>query len=56
MTVYLELFTHKTMKVLRSTESNINKNENSKNEPHLSVKELLLVHCNILNNNYQQKS
>ena len=44
------------MKVLGSTESNINKNENSKNEPHLSVKELLLVHCNILNNNYQQKS
>ena len=43
------------MKILGSTESNINKNENSKNEPHLSIKELLLVHWNILNNNYQQK-
>ena len=28
----------------------------AKNIPHLDIKEVVLVHCNILNNNYQQDS
>ena len=28
----------------------------AKNVPHLEVTEVVLVHCNIVNNNYQQNS
>ena len=50
---YLELLTSKTMKVIRSTKSKITKNENGKNVPYLEITEVVLVHCNIVNNNYQ---
>ena len=53
---YLELLTPETMKLLGSTESKTTKDKNSKNVPHLEVVELVLVHCNIINNNYQQDS
>ena len=49
---YLELLTPETMKLLGSTESKINKDKNGENIPHLEVVELLLVHCNLLNNDY----
>ena len=48
---YLELLTPETMKLLGSTES-----KNSENVPHLEVVELVLVHCNLVNNDYQQDS
>ena len=44
------------MKLLRSTESKINKNKNRGNVPHLEITELVLIHCNIINNDYQQDS
>ena len=53
---YLELLTPETMKLLGRTESKITKNKNSENVPHLEVVELVLVHCNLVNNDYQQDS
>ena len=53
---YLELLTPETMKLLGSTESKITKNKNGENVPHLEVVELVLVHCNLANNDYQQDS
>ena len=53
---YLELLTSKTMKLLGSTESKITKHKNGENLPHLGVVELVLVHCNFVNNDYQQDS
>ena len=44
------------MKLLASTESKITKDKNGENIPHLEVVELILVHCNIIKNNYQQDS
>ena len=53
---YLELLTPETMKLLGSKVSKINKNKNSENVPHLEVVEVVLVHCNLVNNDYQQNS
>ena len=53
---YLELLTPETMKLLGRTESKITKDKNGKNVPHLEVVELVLVHCNLVNNDYQQHS
>ena len=53
---YLELLTLETMKLLGSTESKINKDKNGENVPHLEIVELILVHCNLVNNDYQQDS
>ena len=53
---YLELLTPETMKLLGSTGSKITKNKNGENVPHLEVVELVLVHCNLVNNDYQQDS
>ena len=44
------------MKLLRSTKIKITKNENDENVPILEITEIVLVHCNNVNNNYQQKS
>ena len=53
---YLELLTPETMKLLGNTESKITKDKNGENIPHLEVVELVLVHCNLGNNDYQQDS
>ena len=53
---YLELLTQETMKLLGSTESKITKDKNDENVPHLEIVELVLVHCNLVNNDYQQDS
>ena len=53
---YLELLTPETMKSLGSTESKITKDENGENVPHLEIVEFVLIHFNIVNNNYQQNS
>ena len=45
-----------TMKLIGSTKSKINKDENGENEPHLEITEVILIHCNIVDNNYQQNS
>ena len=44
------------MKLLRSTKSKITKKENGENLPHLKIAEVVLVHCNIVDNFYQQNS
>ena len=50
------LLTAETMKLLGSTESKLTKAKNGKNEPHLEVVELALVHCNLVYIDYQQDS
>ena len=52
----LELLTPETIKLLGSTESKITKDKNGHNVPHLKITEVVLVHCNIVNNAYQQDS
>ena len=44
------------MKLLGSSESKINRDKNDENVPHLEITELVLVHCNLVNNDYQQDS
>ena len=51
---YLEILMPETMKLLGSTKNNITKDENGKHVRHLEVTEV--VHCNIVNNDYQQES
>ena len=49
---YLELLTPETVKLLGSTESKITKDKSGENVPHLEIVELVLVHCNFVNNDY----
>ena len=44
------------MKLLGSTESKITGEKNGESVPHLEVVELVLIHCNIVNNTYQRNS
>ena len=44
------------MKLLEITENKTTKDKNSGNVPHFEVTEVVLVHCSIVNNNYQQDS
>ena len=53
---YLEILTPETMKLLGSTDSKITKDKNGENVPHLEIFELVLIHCNLVNNNYRQNS
>ena len=52
----LELLKPETMKLLASTENKITKDKNNENVHHLQMIEVLVVHCNIVNNDYQQDS
>ena len=49
---YLKLLTLGTMKLFRSTKSKITKNEYHENVPHLEITEVVLIDCNIGNNDY----
>ena len=44
------------MKILGSTKINMTKDKNGEYVPHLEINELVLVHCNIVNKDYQQDS
>ena len=44
----------KTMKLLGSTKSKTTKDENGENVPRLEITEVVLVHCYIVNSDYQQ--
>ena len=44
------------MKLLGSTKNKITNDENSENVPHFVITEVVLVHYNIVNNDYQQDS
>ena len=52
----LELFTKETMRLLGSTKNKIAKDKSGGNVPHLEITEVVLVHCNMVNNDYQQDS
>ena len=52
----LELLSKETMKLLGSTSSIIDADKNSENVPKLENVEVVLVHCNLVNNSYQQHS
>ena len=52
----LKLLTPEAMKLLGSTENKIIQDKNGENVPHLKITEEVLVHCNIVNNDYQQDS
>ena len=42
------------MKLLGCTKIQINKDKNSENVPHLEITEAVLIHCHIVNKDYQQ--
>ena len=44
------------MKLFGSTKSKITKDTNGQNMSHLEITKVLLVQCNIVNNDYQQDS
>ena len=52
----LELLTPETMKLLGTTGNKIIKDKNGQNVSHLEITEVVIVHCNIVNNDYQQDS
>ena len=52
----LELLSEETMKLLGSTKNITDADKNSENVPRLENVEVVLVHCNLVNNSYQQHS
>ena len=52
----LKLLSKETMKLLGSTSSIIDADKDSENVPKLKHVEVVLVHCNLVNNSYQQAS
>ena len=52
----LELVTPETMKLLGSTQNKITENKNVQNVLHLEITEVVLTHCDIVNNDCQQDS
>ena len=44
------------MKILGSSKSKVTKDKDYENLPYLEIIEVLLIHCNIVNNDYQQDS
>ena len=52
----LELLTPETMKLLGSTENKITEDKNGENVSHLEITEVVLVHFDTINNDYQQDS
>ena len=52
----LELLTPETMKLLGSTKKVVDKDKNGENVPKLEIVEIVLVHCNLVKNDYQHAS
>ena len=52
----LEVLSKETMKLLGSTKDTTDTDKNSENVPKLENVEVVLVHCNLFNNAYQQHS
>ena len=42
------------MKLFASAENKITKDKNGENVPHLEITKVVLVHCDVVNNDYQQ--
>ena len=47
--------TPETKRLVRSTKSKITKDENGENMLHLETAVVVLTHCNVINNIYQNK-
>ena len=56
MSYSLELLKKETMKLLGSTKNKLTKDKNGENVPPLEITEVLLVHCKLINNDYQHDS
>ena len=52
----LELLSSETMKLLGSTKKDVDQDKDGEDVPKLESVEVVLVHCNLVNNNYQQTS
>ena len=52
----LEFLTADTIKLLEGTKNKATKDKNADDVPHVDINEVLLVHCNIVNNDYQHYS
>ena len=52
----LELLSPETMKLLQSTKKDVDQDRDGEHVPKLESVEVVLVHCNLVNNNYQQAS
>ena len=52
----LELLFPQTRKLLGSTKKHVDQDTDGENVPKLEFAEVVLVHCNLFNNNYQQTS
>ena len=52
----LELLTSETMKLLGRTKKDVDKDKNGENVPKLEPVEVVLVHCNLVKNDYQHTS
>ena len=52
----LELLSSETMKLLRSAKTDVDKDKDGEDVPKLETVEVVLVHCNLVNNSYQQAS
>ena len=52
----LELLTDGTMQLLASSKKDIDQDKDGEIVPRLETVEVVLVHCNLVNNNYQQTS
>ena len=50
-----KLLTSETMELLGSTQNKIIKDKNGENAPHLEITEVVIVHCDIVNNDYQNQ-
>ena len=52
----LELLTPETMELLGSTKNEITKDKNGESLPLLEIVEVVIAHCNIVNNEYEKDS
>ena len=52
----LELLSPETMKLLGSKNKDVDQNNDGEEVPKLESVEVVLVHCNLVNNSYQQES
>ena len=52
----MDVLISETRKLLGSTVNKIRENKNGKNGSHLEITEVVLVQCNIVNNDYQHDS
>ena len=53
---YLELLTPENMELIESTKNEVTRDKNGEKIPHTKVTEVLLVHYNTVNNDYQNDS